>query len=104
MAKKATENVRYFENANGPVIGTVSRQIIEKDGMYFKDLDGSGEFKEYDDWRLPAAERAAAFVKTLSREEKIAQLFISDWQRALPFMRLPCLVRSMVLPITSFPM
>ena len=80
MAKKATENVRYFENANGPVIGTVSRQIIEKDGMYFKDLDGSGEFKEYDDWRLPAAERAAAFVKTLSREEKIAQLFISDWR------------------------
>ena len=54
MAKKASENVKYYRNSNGPVIGTVSRKFIEKDGLYFKDLDGSGEFKPYDDWRLPA--------------------------------------------------
>ncbi len=80
MAKKASENVKYYKNSNGPVIGTVSRKVIEKDGLYFKDLDGSGDFKPYDDWRLPAEERARAYVKALTTDEKIAQLFISDWR------------------------
>ncbi len=80
MAKKASENLHYYKNPNGPVIGTVSRRVIEKDGLYFKDIDGSGSFQPYDDWRLPAKERAEAYVKTLTTEEKIAQLFISDWR------------------------
>ncbi len=83
MAKKASEHVRYYENANGPSIGTVSRKVIEKDGLYFKDLDGSGEFKIFDDWRLSPEERAKAYVETLTTDEKIAQLFISDWRMGL---------------------
>ena len=67
MAKKASEHVRYYQNPNGPVIGTVSRNIIEKDGFYFKDLDGSGEFQKFDDWRLPAKERAEAYVNSMTR-------------------------------------
>ena len=80
MAKKASEQLRYYKNQNGPMIGTVSRKILEKDGLYFKDIDGSGEFKEFDDWRLPAKDRARAYVKELTAKEKIAQLFISDWR------------------------
>ena len=80
MAKKASDHIQYYVNPEGPVIGTVSRKIIEKDGLYFKDLDGSGEFQPYDDWRLPAEERARAYVKALTTDEKIAQLFISDWR------------------------
>ena len=80
MAKNASKCVRYYENADGPVIGTVSRTVIEKDGLYFKDLDGSGKFQDYDDWRLLPEERARAYVKVLTTEEKIAQLFISDWR------------------------
>ena len=80
MSKKASENVRYYKNPNGPCISTVSRRVIEKDGLYFKDLDGSGEFRPYDDWRLSPEKRAAAYVKVLSVDEKIAQLFISDWR------------------------
>lgn len=80
MAKKASDHIVYYKNPEGPVIGTVSRKVIEKDGLYFKDLDGSGEFKPYDDWRLPAKERAKAYVETLTVDEKIAQLFISDWR------------------------
>ena len=53
MGKKASDNIKYFVNPDGPVIGTVSRAIIERDALYFKDLDGSGEFKPFDDWRLP---------------------------------------------------
>ena len=86
MTKKASDNVKYYENPGGPLIGTVSRNMIEKDGLYFKDIDGSGEFKPFDDWRLPAAERAKAYVKELSADEKIAQLFISDWRMA----KYPC--------------
>ncbi len=80
MAKKASEHVKYYKNPNGPTIGTVSRKIIQRDGLYFKDLDGSGEYKPFDDWRLPAKERAEAYVNVLSTDEKIAQLFISDWR------------------------
>ncbi|MGI5893852.1 MAG: glycoside hydrolase family 3 N-terminal domain-containing protein [Candidatus Merdivicinus sp.] len=83
MAKKASEHVRYYQNPNGPTIGTVSRKVIEKDGLYFKDLDGSGEFKAFDDWRLPAMERAQALVKVLTEEEKLGQIFISDWRTGL---------------------
>lgn len=89
MAKKASEHVKYYENKNGPVIGTVSRKILEKDGLYFKDLDGSGEFQPYDDWRLSPQERAAAYVKTLTIDEKIAQLFISDWRMGKYNQRFP---------------
>lgn len=89
MAKKASENITYYKNPDGPVIGTVSRKVIEKDGLYFKDLDGSGEFKPYDDWRLPAEERARAYVKALTTDEKIAQLFISDWRMGKYASQLP---------------
>lgn len=78
--EKASEKIKYYKNPNGPVIGTVSRAVIEHDGLYFKDLDGSGQLKSYDDWRLPPEERAAAYVKALTVDEKIAQLFISDWR------------------------
>lgn len=83
MAKKASDNIKYYKNENGPVIGTVSRNIIEKDGLYFKDIDGTGELKAFDDWRLPAADRAKALAETLTVEEKIGQLFVSDWRMGL---------------------
>ena len=80
MGKKASENFKVYQNENGPKISTVSRSVIEEDGKYFKDIDGSGKVSEVNDWRLPARKRAKAYVKTLSVKEKIAQLFISDWR------------------------
>ncbi len=80
MAKKASENFKVYRNPNGPAVSTVSRGIIEEDGLYFKDIDGTGKLTPVNDWRVPAAERAAAYVKTLTVDEKIAQLFISDWR------------------------
>ncbi len=83
MAKKASDNVTYYNNAGGPVIGTVSRRVIEKDGLTFKDIDGTGQVSPVNDWRLPAARRAAALADTLTLEEKIGQIFISDWRMGL---------------------
>ena len=80
MAKKASEHFKLYKNPNGPDITTVARPIIEENGLYFKDIDGSGTVSEVNDWRLPAAQRAAAYVKKLTVDEKIGQLFISDWR------------------------
>ena len=49
MAKKASDNFKVYKNEGGATISTVSRKIIEKDGLYFKDIDGSGVFKSFDD-------------------------------------------------------
>ncbi len=80
MTVKASDNTKVYLNENGPSIGVVSRNVIEKDGLYFKDIDGSGEVNEVNDWRLPAADRAKAYAEKLTVEEKIGQLFISDWR------------------------
>lgn len=80
MAVKASDNYKSYVNPNGPVVSTVSRKIIEKDGLYFKDIDGTGEVSAVNDWRLPAEERAKAYAEMLTPEEKIGQLFISDWR------------------------
>lgn len=80
MAVKASDNYKSYVNPNGPVVSTVSRKIIEKDGLYFKDIDGTGEVSAVNDWRLPAQERAKAYAEMLTVDEKIGQLFISDWR------------------------
>lgn len=80
MAVKASDNYKSYKNPNGPVVSTVSRKIIEKDGLYFKDIDGTGEVSVVNDWRNPADVRAKAYAEMLSADEKIGQLFISDWR------------------------
>ncbi|MBR4026806.1 MAG: glycoside hydrolase family 3 protein, partial [Lachnospiraceae bacterium] len=80
MAVKASDNLKIYENENGPKISTVTRKVIKQKGLYFKDIDGTGKVSKVNDWRLPAKDRAEAYVKTLTLEEKIGQLFISDWR------------------------
>ena len=77
---KASEQVRYYENGDGPVIGVTSKPVIEQDGLYFKDLDGSGVLDAYKDWRLSPAVRAESLVKALSVDEKIGMLFSNSWR------------------------
>ncbi len=91
MAIKASDHFQRYHNENGPEITTLSRPVIESDGLYFKDIDGTGTVSPVNDWRLPPEERAAAYVKLLTVEEKIAQLFISDWRMGpkYPSPRLP---------------
>ena len=83
MAKKASERIRYYQNPNGPTIGDCGHGVIEQDGLYFKDIDGSGVLAVYDDWRLPAAQRARALAEALTADEKIGQLFVNSWKTGL---------------------
>ena len=91
MAVKASDNFKTYQNTNGPTITTVKRPVIHQGDLYFKDIDGSGEVSPVNDWRLSPEERAAAYVKLLTVDEKIGQLFISDWRMGpkYPSGRLP---------------
>lgn len=82
MAEKASRRFRRVCNPDGAAVSTVSRTLFSRDGLTFKDIDGSGTLSAVNDWRLPAAQRAEAYVKQLSVKEKIAQLFVADWRMA----------------------
>jgi beta-glucosidase len=66
MAIKASDHFKVYHNENGPDISTLARPIIEENGLYFKDIDGSGTLSKVNDWRLSAEERAAAYVQELT--------------------------------------
>lgn len=78
--EKATSNIRYYKNPNGPVIGVTKKGVIEQEGLYFKDLTGDGILTTYKDWRKSPKERAGALAKALSVDEKIGLLFINSWK------------------------
>ena len=80
MAKHFRETLKVYNNPNGPTISDTSRGVIEKDGLVFKNIDGTNEVSKVNDWRLPSKERAEAYAETLSLEEKLPLLFISDWR------------------------
>ena len=54
-----------FHNENGPDIGVTTCGVIVRDGLYFKDMDNSGELAPYKDWRLSPEERAKDMVAHL---------------------------------------
>lgn len=76
--KKASDYIRYYQNPNGPKIGVASQNIIEKDGLYFRDINGDGSLNTYKDWRNTPAERAQALANDLPVQEKIGLLFINQ--------------------------
>lgn len=81
--KKATSNIRYYKNSNGPIIGTTLRPVIKQDGLYFKDLNGDGKLNAYKDWRNTPLKRAEALAAELSVDEKIGLLFINSWKMGI---------------------
>lgn len=57
---------------------------VEEDGKTyaFKDMDGDGELDAWEDWRLPAAERAADLADRLSIEQVAGLMLFSGHERA----------------------
>lgn len=80
---KASERIRYYRNADGPVIGVTGKDVICQDGLYFRDIIGDGTVSVCNDWRRTPAERAKALAKELSVDEKIGLLFISSWKMGI---------------------
>jgi beta-glucosidase len=67
----------------GPVLGYTSAPILKDDGFAFKDLNRNGVLDPYEDWRLPAEDRAKDLASRLSVEE-IAGLMLYSSHQAVP--------------------
>ena len=71
---------------NGPTLGFSKNSgvsIIEKDGLFFKDLSKTKELLPYEDWRLTPEERASDLASRLSIEE-IAGLMLYSMHQTVP--------------------
>ena len=76
-------NFKRKEQADGPRLSYADIPLIEKDGLFFKDLAHTGELLPYEDWRLPAKQRAADLARRLSSDE-IAGLMLISGHQAVP--------------------
>ncbi|PFA20174.1 beta-glucosidase [Bacillus cereus] len=79
-------SIQYIENKKGPQLGystTSGVQIIQKDDLFFKNLSKDGILKSFEDWRLPAEERAKDLASRLSIEE-IAGLMLYSTHQMIP--------------------
>lgn len=76
-------DIKFVKNAGGPTLGYADLPIIEKDGKFFKDMERTGELLPYEDWRLPAKERAKDLAGRLTVEE-IAGLMLYSAHQMVP--------------------
>lgn len=83
--RRTPMHIIYKKNKNGPTIGATSAQIIEVDGLFFKDLERRGTLVPYEDWRLTPRERAEDLASRLSIEE-IAGLMMYSSHQMVPAM------------------
>ena len=73
----------YITQKGGPTLGYTSAAILEDGGFAFKDLNRNGVLDPYEDWRLPAEDRAKDLASRLSVEE-IAGLMLYSSHQAIP--------------------
>ena len=59
------------------------KQLIEADGLQFKDLNGNGKLDPYEDWRLSPEERAENLVSLMDIDEKIGMMLIKSRRMGL---------------------
>ena len=81
-----TGSVRIVTNKAGQILGydtTSGVKIITVKGLAFKDLNKNGKLDIYEDWRLPAEERAKDLASKMSVEE-IAGLMLYSAHQAIP--------------------
>ena len=67
----------------GPTLGHTTAPILEDKGFAFKDLNRNGVLDPYEDWRLPALERAQDLAARMSVEQ-IAGLMLYSSHQAIP--------------------
>lgn len=73
-------------NAKGPQLGYSSTSgvtILTRGNLAFKDLNKNGTLEPYEDWRLPAEQRAQDLASRLSVEQ-IAGLMLYSAHQAIP--------------------
>ena len=73
---QAVVEVLYVEASGEQVkLGyTADTEILEADGLKFKDLNKNGALDVYEDWRKPVDERVADLLSQMSATDKAAQM------------------------------
>ena len=74
---------KSYTQENGPKLTCMDTALIEQDGLLFKDLARCGRLLPYEDWRLPAKERARDLAARLSPDE-IAGLMVISGHQTVP--------------------
>ncbi|MFE4959502.1 glycoside hydrolase family 3 protein [Streptomyces sp. NPDC056653] len=64
-------------DGHDPQIGAQTKSVLTVHGKRFKDSNGNGRLNRYEDWRLPAEQRAADLVTRMTLQEK-AGLMLAD--------------------------
>lgn len=83
---RSQDEIAYVHQPGGPVLGYSPSSgvgILEQDGLFFKDLNKDGILDPYEDWRLPAKERAKDLASKMSVEQ-IARLMLYSRHQAVP--------------------
>ncbi len=86
LAAQQTKTYTIVKQKGGPTLGYSELsgvKILNKDGLKFKDLNRNGKLDPYEDWRLPARERAQDLARQLSIEE-IAGLMLYSAHQSIP--------------------
>lgn len=81
------DGLHRLSQPNGPALAWYDgthMNILEQDGLYFKDMGRTGTLLPYADWRLPAKERAADLASRLSIEEIAGLMLYSPHQMVPP--------------------
>ena len=79
-------NINFVTHSSGPTLGyspLSGIKIIEKDRLAFKDLNKNGSLDVYEDWRLPADQRAKDLASKMSIEQ-IAGLMLYSGHQSIP--------------------
>ena len=77
------DGYKLIVQPGGATLGYTSTPILTQNRFAFKDLNRNGALDPYEDWRLPAAERARDLAAQLSIEE-IAGLMLYSAHQAVP--------------------
>jgi beta-glucosidase len=59
-----------------PAIGVRSKQVVEVDGLRFRDANGNGRLDPYEDWRLAPAARTRDLLDRMTLEQKAGAMLI----------------------------
>ncbi|MCE1199293.1 MAG: glycoside hydrolase family 3 C-terminal domain-containing protein [Marinilabiliales bacterium] len=70
------------KRASQPVLGHRSAELLKIGKLVFKDLNGNHQLDPYEDWRLPAEQRASDLVARMTLEEKVGFMVISTTRMA----------------------
>lgn len=84
--EKKSENFSTILNPKGRTLGyspASAIKILTVDGLAFKDLNKNGSLDKYEDWRLPAEERAKDLASRMSVEQ-IAGLMLYSGHQSIP--------------------